>query len=103
MNSMPKFSPVTAKQALCMGGSLMFSLGFYRGIEQYNYRQIKNKNPTIKDYATSTMLGIMYGSTYINPAMSGFAICDEYSKIKMYLSGDYDEQKYYHNLYIKFI
>ena len=42
-----------------------------------------------------TTFGFINATLYINPALVGFALYDEYNKIKMLLTGEYNEEQYY--------
>lgn len=88
-----------SKQVFYYGTGTMFSLGFFRGCEQYNYRHIKckNKSATLEDYMISTVFGVINGSLYINPTLACFALYDEYYKMKLSLSKKYDDTLYYSN------
>jgi hypothetical protein len=94
MNSLLK---VSSNKILYSSAGLMFSVGFYRGCQQYNYNHIKCKNKTItfQDIMILTACGFINATLYINPALIGFALYDEQNKIKMLLTGNYDEKQFY--------
>lgn len=74
------------------------SIGFYRGCEWFHHTEIKNK-PVI-DYTTYACIpisGVMFASTYVNPAFMPFVVKHEMSKFAMILTGNYDEKQYYAN------
>ena len=75
---------------------VLFSIGYYRGIQQYKYNYITNKqNLSFNDYFCLTTFGLINASLYINPALTGFAIYDEYQKLNMIISNTYEEKLYY--------
>ncbi len=101
INSFAKIPKITSKTIMISTGGLFFSLGFYRGCEQYNYNYMKciNKKPEIEDYLRSFTFGLISASFYVNPALCGFAVYSEYKKIKMFVTDKYDENEYYNNLF----
>lgn len=89
------------RNTLYSSGFIMFSLGYYRGCQYYYHNEIKDNNINIgiKDFALCNVLGLIYGSIYINPAFACFAIYDEYEKYKMRSEKVIDEKKYFNNSY----
>ena len=87
-------SSTTLKKTLYSGASAMFALGFYRGCEQYQYKNQKS-TLNVDDFVHMTCFGVLNASIYVNPVLSVFALSDEYHKIKMLMSEEFDEHKYY--------
>jgi hypothetical protein len=98
---MNSFAKIPSKNMMYLSGGLLSSLGFYRGYEQYNFYHVKriNKKPDFENYMCSVVFGVINASLYINPALCGFAIYEEYKKIKMFIANEYDEKEYYNNLF----
>ena len=68
---------------LYIGVGSFFSLGFYRGCQQYHTKIMKKNNTyDIENSALLVTVGIMNGSLYVNPALCGFALYDEIQKLK---------------------
>ena len=93
------------KKSIITTGLTIFSLGYYRGCQQYYHFEIKNKNVNfgLKEFTLCNILGIINGSIYVNPSLTGFALYDEYQKYKMRGEKDFDENKYLANSYFNFI
>lgn len=89
------------KKIAYTGAGSMFALGFYRGNEQYNHYHIKTikKKAKIEDYMCSFVFGVINGSFYANPALCGFAIYDEYKKVKTLIGNEFNETEYYNNIF----
>lgn len=92
------------KKTIIATGITFFSLGYYRGCQQYYFFEIKNKNANfgLKEFALCNILGIINGSIYLNPSFTGFILYDEYQKYKMREKEDFDEDKYFSNKYFQF-
>lgn len=90
-----------AKKTLYSTGFALFSLGYYRGFQRYYYNEIKRKNVNydLKQFVVCNIFGIINGSIYINPALTGFALVDEYNKYKQRKDKNFDEQKYFSSSY----
>ncbi len=91
------------KKTIITTGITIFSLGYYRGCQQYYHFEIKNKNANfgLKEFALCNILGIINGSIYVNPSLAGFILYDEYLKYKMRGKEDFDEDKYFSNKYFQ--
>jgi hypothetical protein len=84
------------KTAMYVSGGALFSLGFYRGGEQFKYHLLKTKKHiNYKDYANITTFAIINASLYVNPAFVGIILYDEYKKMTVY-----NTKEYYSNLFI---
>lgn len=91
------------KKGIYTLGVSMFSLGYYRGCQQYYYNEIKQKNitPGIKEFMMTNIMGIMNGSIYVNPSLTSFAVYEEYIKHKIRNNEKFDEKLYYKNTYLE--
>lgn len=91
------------KKTIITTGITIFTLGYYRGCRQYYHFEIKNKNANfgLKEFALCNILGIINGSIYVNPSLTGFILHDEYLKYKMIGKKDFDENKYFSNEYFQ--
>lgn len=79
--------------------SLMFTLGFYRGFEQYKYIA-QTSNDVAKTNLYAIGFGIFNGSLYMNPGSGVFAIAHEYEKAKLLLKNECDEKTYYSGAFL---
>lgn len=100
---LPKFSSlVTSKKIMYTGIGTMSILGYYRGHQEFYYREIKNKNKILKfqDYFNWTTFGIISMSCYLNPAFSYFALYYEYEQLQQILDNKFDKDKYCSNPFL---
>jgi hypothetical protein len=93
------------KKTIVAGAFAIYSLGHYRGCQQYYHFEIKEKKIDfgLKEFVLCNTWGIIHGSIYINPSFLGFVLYDEFKKYKMRNDKDFDENKYLSNSYFYII